>query len=458
MKYLYHIDRFEAICDKLLKDFERLEKTKNIQIEDQTSKIINYIYDFLFIMQEIKLHNYYNTAYDFMIDQTKYYGLLEKFKKKSKDTESFLDNLTELKDYLEMIRSLLKSIIYSGGFYSLKSNAYKYQTTSYEPVNNDIKNAFNLIKYQERIINVLDFEPDKYQYVYNAIQQGNYHIYMHKDVLENYTNTTMPYKRIAGFPEFCKISNNAFDILVSIINTERLKENIIADSKSISINHIKNKIQSEIKYIHDEGYYIVCMPYFRLYREIALTFSRYFSDIKIIRSEVNDQYIYMVCKKKKDKECNVELFNKLRKLYSIENIEEYINNQSKELFTLPVIEYEITTFRGTAFDYDRMKGIVDTSGCKDDFWNNQLVHKNVINARPLLPFNVGQLGLVLTSGCLDGIIEEDDGSCHLIKGRVTKKTVSEVSQQDSNKVTEETISNRVNINIFTPEGDYIELA
>lgn len=68
------------------------------------------------------------------------------------------------------------------------------------------------------------------------------------------------------------------------------------------------------------------------------------------------------------------------------------------------------------------------------------------------------IGLVLTSGCLDGIIEEDDGHRHLIRGRVSKQktTESEYSAHQSEITT--ITSNKVEINVLLPNGEYKILA
>jgi hypothetical protein len=77
---------------------------------------------------------------------------------------------------------------------------------------------------------------------------------------------------------------------------------------------------------------------------------------------------------------------------------------------------------------------------------------------PLLPFNIGQVGLVLTSGCLDGVIEEMEGINHVIKGMTTKVITTNREDLDDNKMRcTETINNQVKINIFTADGKYIQL-
>ena len=92
-----------------------------------------------------------------------------------------------------------------------------------------------------------------------------------------------------------------------------------------------------------------------------------------------------------------------------------------------------------------------------DFWKKQQIDRiSDRTARPLLPFSIGQLGLVLTSGCLDGVIEEPDNCSHVVKGRVIKVVDTEREINDTRDQVEisSTTSNRVEISMFLPDGTY----
>ena len=94
----------------------------------------------------------------------------------------------------------------------------------------------------------------------------------------------------------------------------------------------------------------------------------------------------------------------------------------------------------------------------ESFFKKQEIETNEQNARPLMPFNMGQIGLVLTSGCLDGTVEEYEGQYHAIKGMVTKIKHVDNDIDNNEESILETISNKVQINIITPDGKFIELA
>ena len=115
-------------------------------------------------------------------------------------------------------------------------------------------------------------------------------------------------------------------------------------------------------------------------------------------------------------------------------------------------------FRGSVLDEEELEQIINTSGLMSSFWKQHEIEQNESNIRPLLPFNMGQIGLVLTSGCLDGVVEEYEGQYHAIKGMVTKVRDFNNSREDNDETSIETISNKVQINLLTPDGQFIELA
>lgn len=82
--------------------------------------------------------------------------------------------------------------------------------------------------------------------------------------------------------------------------------------------------------------------------------------------------------------------------------------------------------------------------------------KNAKLKRPPLPLHSGHLGLLLASGCLDGLVGEGDER-HIVRGKVAK--VIQTYQEVKDKVTEEhqVESYQVTIKILTREGDIITL-
>ena len=77
---------------------------------------------------------------------------------------------------------------------------------------------------------------------------------------------------------------------------------------------------------------------------------------------------------------------------------------------------------------------------------------------PLLPFSPGQLGLVLVSGKIDGIVDEGGGAYHVIKGSTRPRTTTtEKYDENYQPVTEITRSAATSVAMLTADGNYIEL-
>ena len=87
--------------------------------------------------------------------------------------------------------------------------------------------------------------------------------------------------------------------------------------------------------------------------------------------------------------------------------------------------------------------------------------KSIIH--PPLPLKKGQIGQMIASGKLDGIINEGNGFKHVIRGRVYKGTIEtrEVDYDDPDNAVETTTktnNNLIEINVFCGDGTYKRIA
>ena len=85
-------------------------------------------------------------------------------------------------------------------------------------------------------------------------------------------------------------------------------------------------------------------------------------------------------------------------------------------------------------------------------------HKILTDTQPLLPFNIGQVGLILTSGKSDGVVEEPGDRFHVIKGRTIKYVEHLQGSMTSDEDRVDKISNRVQINAFGADGLFKEIS
>lgn len=312
----------------------------------------------------------------------------------------------------------------------------------------------------------------------------NYHLHFYG--VNQLDNVYSEYKRdmydklIYGGINNSIISNDAFDIVYCVpqpVLEREYKNNLLVKSEREYINKCTS-------YVRPGGIMLLSLPYFRLSPEICETIVRNYDNVQIIynydtfsnlHSHVN--YNVYIIGNKKDKPTSmgttgfdIETYKKLR-LFHLETDRGELANADVfniEEIVLPDSVSEIRTFRGSVLDANEAEEYFARSISAAAFWKDQSYNRTVEDkARPLLPFSVGQLGLVLTSGCLDGIIDEGYGYKHVVKGRVIKKTDTEeipyAGSYNENtgrgrSLVVDTIRNRVEINAFLPDGTYKCLA
>jgi hypothetical protein len=197
-----------------------------------------------------------------------------------------------------------------------------------------------------------------------------------------------------------------------------------------------------------------------MYKEVCQYLAKNLKDIQI-RLDGIHVYICGYRNTDKNREADKDVLIALRTLQLNRSNDCYSLDNPLNSFTLPLPATQVLTFRGSKLDETEFAAMYEKSNATETFLKEQRVDKLSDNAKsPLLPFNVGQLGLILTSGCLDGVIDEGNGICHAVKGRVIKKrdVQKEVDNEKDKIDVTEIVANRVEINAFLADGTYKCLA
>jgi hypothetical protein len=258
-----------------------------------------------------------------------------------------------------------------------------------------------------------------------------------------------------------RISNEVFDVMFCELPVSWM----LTTTTTLFAKQEKTFLQNILKYVRPDGVIMLVLPYFRMYKDMCVLISKVLDNVQIRKLSGRDFYdkglIAIMGTRSGRKEPDEETYRMLRRIHNADEIDDIFSKDFDKII-LPKNTLAIDTFRGSILDMDEMAKIVETSGCTKAFWDSQDVEKLSENIKqPLLPFNIGQIGLVLTSGCLDGIVDEGDGNYHVIKGRVSKKSTVErdLSGSNDNQIeVNETITNRVEINVMMPNGEYKVLA
>ena len=212
-------------------------------------------------------------------------------------------------------------------------------------------------------------------------------------------------------------TNNVFDVVYDMLPYK----NNVADK----INGVLDKVvwlKRYWNYTRLNGALVLALPSFALTRDVRLYLHKHFVVKGIRKQEITlnkeypIQYYVLVLQKtltnalsEEEQEIQYKLLSDLA----------FCNTGDLQFdlpfrFTLPQDKYvEVSMFKGSEPDIASMFATIIGS---------PLYRKQEIKPRkritPLLPFEKGQIGLVLASGRLDGVIDEGNGFKHVILGRV----------------------------------------
>lgn len=259
---------------------------------------------------------------------------------------------------------------------------------------------------------------------------------------------------IKGVLTGSRISNDVFDMMV--LTPKISWEVSYTQTGGLSEKSEKAMFRHHIKHLRKNGIFVYTIPYFRLTKDLAFIISKTLENVQVIRTANKElQQIIIMGTKNQIRDPREDVYEMLCNL-EYNNIGQEITNKYN-LASGGILLPEL--FRGSVLDESELQSLISNSGLMGSFWSKTAINKDKTSTRPLLPFNMGQIGLVLTSGCLDGVVEEYEGQYHAIKGMVTKVRTNAQSDEGNNEeINIETISNKVQINIITPDGEFIELA
>lgn len=197
------------------------------------------------------------------------------------------------------------------------------------------------------------------------------------------------------------------------------------------------------------GVLIYVIPYYRLTWDICRVLCDNFENISVYRfldsefSKFKQIAVFGVRKKKNDGAKEAEILSQYAMLP--ERIP-MIDTIKPECYPLPEQAKKVEIFKGEVFNLGELKQQLAQSKSI-----NMLFEKSRIDAmekRPLLPLNLGQVGLIGGSGLINGYVDCD--SPHIIKGRVIKE-IKRRENEEQNTLTETRV-NRMLFNILTPDG------
>lgn len=249
-----------------------------------------------------------------------------------------------------------------------------------------------------------------------------------------------------GFGSFfhSRISSEAFHVL--FLNPPYL--NVIGEG-GVKARSEKRFLVESIHHLMPGGVLMYIVPYYRLTYDICRVLCDNFGSISVYRflddefSKFKQIVVFGIKKKKED---GSEETEKLSQFAMLPERIPMINTLGTEIYPVPETDKKVEVFKGANFNLGELKRQLATSKSISMFFEKSRI--DAIEKRPLLPLNIGQVGLIGGSGLINGYV--DCETPHVIKGRVIKE-VKRRENEDEGILTETRV-NRMLFNILTPEG------
>lgn len=204
-----------------------------------------------------------------------------------------------------------------------------------------------------------------------------------------------------------------------------------------------------IHHLMKDGVLIYIIPYYRLTYDICRILCDNFRDIAIYRfldGEFSKYKQVAVLGIKKDKDDGSELAKTFTEYAMQPELIPMISTLDAERYILPDTPKKVEHFKGAEFNLGELQRQLAKSKSIDILFEKSRIDS--IEKRPLLPLNVGQVGLIGGSGLINGYVDCEHP--HVIKGRVIKEVKCR-ENEDEGTLTETRV-NRMLFNVLTPDG------
>jgi len=225
-----------------------------------------------------------------------------------------------------------------------------------------------------------------------------------------------------------------------------------------------NNTRSEKRFLVDSlshlmygGLLIYIIPYYRLTADICRVLCDNFDDLTVWKF-IGDEFkrfkqVAIIGTRCKRRDSSGMISELALSVLEPDNLPELTDLQENR-YRLPATEKKVELFKGAEFNITEL-----AEQLKKSTSFSRLFEKNKLDSaakRPLLPLNLGQVGLIGGSGLINGLVECD--TPHIIKGRIVKENNIRAEENENNRgevistTMYETRSNKMIFNILTPDG------
>lgn len=225
-----------------------------------------------------------------------------------------------------------------------------------------------------------------------------------------------------------------------------------------------NNTRNEKRFLVDSLYHLMqgglliyIIPHYRLTADICRVLCDNFDDLTIWKF-ADDEFkkykqvaIMGIRRKRRD---GSDMVQELASKALLPDMLPELSELSEGRYQLPTVSAKVNTFKGAQFNVHELAEQLNRSTSFSRLFEKNKLDSN--HKRPLLPLNLGQVGLIGGSGLINGLVECD--TPHIIKGRIVKENA--VNQEENldkkgelmSTTVVETRSNKMIFNLLTPQG------
>ena len=282
------------------------------------------------------------------------------------------------------------------------------------------------------------------------------------------------------------ITNKCFDFIISRVNYDDRRYHLRNDFGKPCDPENLSCIRRLSKYVRDNGLIFLTLPSFTLSKEICLLLKKTFilknAQLTMVNQATDNDdphlmlfpdvnvrqdisFVTLVLQKKDELQMSEDeherQYQLLRSIsldpsgFLKEHQEEFgLSNKTDFTDAFAKTFIPVKIFRGTCADPSILMLTIQNSplySIKEDIKSKPI--------EPPLPFEKGQIGLILASGKLDGVVHEKNGFNHVIRGRVYKATrtseeLEVVGTNHGRHTTTHVTSNVTEINVMAGDGTF----
>jgi hypothetical protein len=249
-----------------------------------------------------------------------------------------------------------------------------------------------------------------------------------------------------------RISHEAFHVM--LLNPPYLS--VIGENGN-STRHEKRFLVDSMYHLAIGGLLIYIIPYYRLTPDVCRILTDNFRDItvwKFCGDEFKKYKQVAVLGTRIKRDDGSALVTRLSRYALNPNEIPEITELPGGRYTIPGVSITVSLFKGDKFNEAELAEQLKKSKSFSRLFEKSKLDS--LDKRPLLPLNIGQVGLIGGSGLINGLI--DCETPHIIKGRIIKEMRSDTSENHNSRgevissEVRETVSNKMIFNILTPQG------